>query len=160
MTKDLAPRCALIIIAGGFDEPETIVWLSALRQAGLCAKSVGLTGGLISGAHGIGLRPDLTFVDLDHLLKTTTISLVILPGGEQGLAGLERDPRVYKLLRQAVAQGGQIVTGPEGLQIPRTAAVWNNGSGQTVDDQKGPVLLRDPAEPLEAFVQNLIRRLR
>jgi putative intracellular protease/amidase len=149
-----------MIIADGFKETETIILLSALRQAGLWVKSVGLTSGLIGGAHGVWLMPDLTLADIDHLLKSTTISLVVLPEGRQSLVRLKTDPRVHQLLRQVVAQQGQIVTSPEGLQVSRAAAVWVDESGGVDGDQKTPILLRDPAESLEAFAQGLIRRLR
>lgn len=159
ITKAANQRCVLIIIADGFEEVDTIVWLSGIRQAGLCVKSVGLTSGLVSGVHGIWLMPDLLLADLDHLLKTTGISLVILPRGEQSLARLEADPRVHKLLHQVVEQGGQIVTTSEGLPISQTAVAWDNVSGDTDDGQNGLILLHDPAISLEAFAQDLIRRL-
>uniref|UniRef100_A0A832M583 DJ-1/PfpI domain-containing protein n=1 Tax=Oscillatoriales cyanobacterium SpSt-402 TaxID=2282168 RepID=A0A832M583_9CYAN len=158
ITKTSNQRCILIIIADGFEEIETIVWLSAMRQVGLWVKSVNVTSGLVSGAHGIWLMPDLAFADLDHLLKTTVISLVILPEGEQSLARLEADPRVHKLLRQVVEQGGQIVTGPEGLRIPQVAVVGDTKAGVNGSLHE-IVLLRDSAESWEMFVQSIIQRL-
>lgn len=158
-SRDSNQKCILIIIADGFEETETVAWLSALRQAGLCVKSVGLTSGLIGGAHGIWLMPDLAFTHLTALLNTTVISLVILPGGEQSLARLEADPRVYRLLRQVVEQGGQIVTNLEGLPISRAAAGWGNGSGEPGHDAVSPVLVRNRDQPPEVFAQDLIRRL-
>lgn len=160
ITKVSNQRCVLIILADGFEEIETIIWLSTLRQAGLCVKSVGVTTGLLSGAHGIWLMPDLTFSDLENLIKTTTISLVILPGEEQSLARLEAEPRLYKLLHQVIEQQGQIVTSSEGLQILRAAAVWDNGPEEMGHDREEPVLLRDLTRPVEAFAQELIRRLK
>ena len=103
--------------------------------------------------------PDLTFAELDHWLKTTTISLVILPGEEQSLSRIEADPRIHKLLRQVVEQRGQIVTTSEGLPILQAAALWGNKSNQADCNQEELILLRDPAKSLEAFVQILIRRL-
>jgi putative intracellular protease/amidase len=150
----------LILISDGFEELETITWLTALRQAGLCVKTVGLTRGLVSGAYGIWLKPDLTFADLDHFLDTTSIRLVILPNGGQSLAGLEADPRVHKLLRQVVEQRGQIVTDPEGLPILRAAAVWGSESGEADDNPEASVLLRDQEKSPEVFALHLIRRLR
>jgi hypothetical protein len=153
-TKDANPKCILVIIADGFDEAETIILLSALRQAGLCVKSVGLTRGLVAGVHGIWLMPDMSFTDLEQLLQSMTISLAILPGGGQSLAKLETDPRVHKLLCQVLKEGGEIAAGPEGLHIVRPAVMGDN----ELDVYK-PALLRDPAESFEAFAQSLIRRL-
>jgi hypothetical protein len=102
--------------------------------------------------------PDLTLGDVDRLLSTTAISQVILPEGEQSLARLQADPRVHKLLRQVVAQQGQIVTTPEGLQVLRAAGIWINESKEIPDDQKTPVLLRDLKKSPTAFAENLIRK--
>jgi hypothetical protein len=137
-----------------------IVMLSLLRQAGLCVKSVGLTSGLIGSAHGIWLMPDLTLADLERLSNTTFISVVILPAGRQSLARLEADPRVHRLLRQVIAQRGQIVTSHEGLRVLRAAAVWASEAGEADDGQKVPVLLRKPKQPLEVFAQDLIQSLK
>jgi hypothetical protein len=51
---------------------------------------------------------------------------MILPEGGQSLTRLETDPRLHKLLRQAVAQRGQIATSQEGLRVLRAAAMWDN----------------------------------
>jgi hypothetical protein len=158
--QDARERCVLVILADGFKEAEAIVTLSLLRQAGLCVKSVGLTNGLISSAHGVWLMPDLALADLALLANTTSISAVILPEGRQSLARLETDPRVHRLLRQVVAQGGQIVTSREGLRIPRAAAVWVSERGEADDDQRMPVFLREPGQSPEAFARDLIRRLK
>ncbi len=135
-----------------------IITLSLLRQAGLCVKSVGLTSGLIGSACGVRLMPDLALADLDHLSSGTYISIVILPAGKQSLVRLETDPRVHRLLRRVVAQHGQIVTGPEGLRVPRAAALWVSKPGG--DDQRLPVLLRNPNQSTQVFVQELIQRLK
>jgi hypothetical protein len=152
-------KCALIIIAEGFEETETIAMLGLLRQAGVCVKSVGLTSGLISSAHGVCLMPDLTLTDLDELAQATFIDAVILPEGKQSLSRLEADPRVHRLLHQVIAQRGQIVTGHEGLRVLRAAAVWRNGSEELDADQELPVFLRKPRQPITAFIRDLIQRL-
>jgi hypothetical protein len=160
ITRDSRQSCALIIIADGFEEPEVIGWLSALRQAGLCIKSVGLTGGLIGGAHGIWLMPDLALADLEPLLNTTIINLIILPDGGQSLNRLEADPRIHKLLHRIAEQQGQIVTGPEGIKILQAAAVWSSEMKEINDASETSVLLRNWEKPFEIFAQDLIRRLK
>lgn len=157
--RDSIQRCVLILIADGFEETETVMWLSTLRQAGLCVKSVGLTSGLVSGVHGIWLMPDLAFADLEPWLTTTAISLVILPGGKRSIARLEADPRVHELLRQVVEQCGQIVTGPEGLPLSRIAATWGSDRRGADAAPASPLLLHDPEKSPEVFAQDLIRRL-
>ncbi len=151
-------KCVLVIIADGFDENETIAYLSLLRQAGLCVKVVGLTSGLVDSRHGVRLMPDLTLTNLDDLADTTFISMVILPEGGQSLSRLESDPRVHRLLHRVVAQRGVIATSRDGLRVPRAAAVW--GDVAELGDDGAPVLLREPGQSLETFAHYLVRKLR
>ena len=153
-------KCILVLVVEGFEEREAIVFLSMLRQSGLYAKSVALTSGLVSSAHGVWLMPDLTFSDLDHWTNGTSIGAVILPEGRQALLRLETDPRVHKLLRRVVAQGGQIVTSREGLRVPRAAGLWGDEIEQGENGPRVPVLLREPGQSLDTLAQILIRRLR
>jgi hypothetical protein len=159
-TQNTSQKCTLLIIADGFEETGVVAILSALRQAGVCAKTVGLTSGLIGGMHGVRLKPDLTIADFDHLTNTLSIPLVILPEGRQGLSRLEIDPRVHRLLRRVVAQRGQIVTSYEGMQVIRVAAIWGEEMGEIKDGQKRPVILREPGQSSEALAQDLVRWLK
>jgi putative intracellular protease/amidase len=158
--RDLNKRCALIIIADGFEEIETVTVLTLMRQAGLCIKSVGLTSGPVSGAHGVWVVPDLTLADVERLTDVTSISAVILPDGKQSLARLEADPRVHRLLRQVVAQRGQIATGRNGLKVVRAATVWDKVSAEVDNAFRVPVLVREWKQSAEKFVQELTRRLK
>ncbi|HMQ50992.1 MAG TPA: DJ-1/PfpI family protein [Anaerolineae bacterium] len=158
MPKDLIRRCVLILIADGFEETETITWLSLVRQAGLCIKSVGLTRGLVNGAHGISLKPDLALGELEPWLNTTAIRAVILPGGEASLARLEADPRTHKLLHRVIEQEGQIVTGPDCMPMIQAAVRRGSETGK-VDDGAAPVLVCGPERSLETWAQDLVRRL-
>lgn len=153
-------RYALVVIADGFEETAATVFISLLRQAGLYVKSVGLTKGLIGGAHGMWLMPDLTLTDLDLLINTMSICVVILPEGRQSLVKLETDLRVHRLLRQVVAQRGQIVTSREGVRVLQAAAMWGNEQVDANDDRGVLVILRDPGQSLEAFARDLVRRLK
>jgi putative intracellular protease/amidase len=158
--NDTSQTCAIVLLADGFEETDAIVVLGLLRQAGLYVKSLGLTSGLICSAHGVRILPDLTFDDLDRLAESTAISMVILPEGRNGLARLEADPRVHRLLRQVAAERGYIVTSAEGLRVPRAAAIWNNEPRETDNDHRMPVILREPGESLEGLALSLIRRLK
>jgi hypothetical protein len=160
MMKDASPPCAIVLVADGFEETETITILGLLRQAGLCVKSVGLTSGLVSSAHGVWVMPDRTLADLDSLLHTTPISAVILPEGTQSVAKLEADPRVHNLLRQVAAQRGQFVTSQDGLRVIRAAIACGNELDDVANDSALRIILREPEQPLGAFVLDLVRRLK
>jgi protein deglycase len=156
--KSASQKCSLVIVTDGFVETETIGMLCVLRRAGFCAKSVGLTTGLINGVHGILLMPDLTLADLERTLDVEALSLVILPGGERHLAGLETDPRVHRLLQQVAAHHGLVVTDASG-------AAWVTGALQQDQDERtrhlnGTLLVRHSFDqPVEVFAQDVIRRL-
>lgn len=150
-------RCALVIIADGFNELETIAILSALREAGVYTKSVGLTSGLIHGAHGIWVMPDCTLTDLYETIDVNKVCLVVLPGGEQTLMQLEPDPRVHRVLRQVITHRGIIATSVRGSRVLRTAL------GQDIDTREmmnHQIILRNVLEQsADGFARDLVHRL-
>jgi hypothetical protein len=158
--KNTHAPCAFVILADGFEEVESIVVLSLLREAGWCAKSISLVSGLVSSAHGLWIMPDLTLADLDQLNHPFCISAVILPSGQHSLTKMEADPRVHQLLRQVVAKRGHIITSRDGLRVVRAAAVWGDEPRNIQADPLMAVILRKPEESPEVFVQNLVRRLK
>jgi putative intracellular protease/amidase len=157
--KDISSKCILVLVAEGFDENETVMFLSLLRQAGLCVKSVGQVSGLVGSMHGVWLMPDLNLIDLDQLNWVDSINAVILPWGRQSLARLESDPRVHKVLRQVVANRGYIITSKEGLRVIRAATVWYEKQNDILNDLSTAVILREPEELTDSFVKDLVRRL-
>ncbi len=149
----------MVLIADGFEEAKTVALLSLMRQAGLCIKCVGLVSGLITGARGLSIRPDMTLADLEALEPTIPIMAVILPEGKPSLARLEADPRVHRLLKQVMAKQGFVITSREGLRVVR-AALWGNSSGIDSGDLASAIIVREPQAPFETFVRDLIQRLR
>jgi 4-methyl-5(b-hydroxyethyl)-thiazole monophosphate biosynthesis len=147
-----------MILADGFEETQTVILLSLLREAGLCVKSVGLKGGLITSLHGISIKPDLTLTDLQTLRTTIQVSLVILPEGEQSLAKLKGDPRIHKLLYQTAHQQGQIVTSSAGLPVLQATRLSLDEENTTDNRFLHALILRDIKVPLETFAQNLINQ--
>jgi hypothetical protein len=141
----------------GFEEVEAAMILCTLRHAGLCVKSVGLRSGLVSGRHGVRVLPDLTLAEADQWAKGMARSVAILPEGEQVLSQLEMDPRVHRLLRQVVMQGGQVVCRPEARHVFKAAC---EGLGQDENSiVQTSMILREPGQPIEHFIQHLIRQL-
>lgn len=154
-TRSAGERCALVVISDGFEEVETVTILTAMRQAGLCVKTVGLTSSPVHGAHGVCLVADMTLADLNS--RVGAIDALILPQGKQSLARLETDPRAHRLLRQVVDRGGRIATGIDGLRLVRMAGARG---GEVCGEGCGQVLLRAPGQSAEAFAQELIRALK
>lgn len=86
-------------LADGFEEVEAIAPIDMLRRAGLEVKTVGVTGEVVCGSHGIKVTADcpLTDVVLDENLEA-----VILPGGLPGALNLENSDKVQNAIDFAV----------------------------------------------------------
>lgn len=83
-----------ILLAPGFLEGDTIYCLDRLRGAGISVSIVGLASGLITGAHGLSVKPDST---LNQLQSGSLFEMVLIPGGPQCTAALLADPRVHEM---------------------------------------------------------------
>lgn len=152
-------RCILMVITRGFNEEDAIHLISALREAGLCVKSLGMTSGLVSGQHGIYLMPDLTFSDLDDLARNSSISAVILPETRQCLTHLEADPRLHNFLRHVLSQSSQIVVNVEGRKFLKKISVWDPGLIRSSNGAEPLLLSRDQGQSIESLAQRIILRM-
>ncbi|MGI6167022.1 MAG: DJ-1 family glyoxalase III [Eubacteriales bacterium] len=93
-----------LFLAQGFEEVEAICPLDLLRRAGLEVKTVGVGGEIITGAHGITVRADMT----DSMYRDEKPEMIILPGGMPGTKNLDSSPVVDAALGAAVRCGGFI----------------------------------------------------
>ena len=71
-----------MLLGTGFEETEAVAPLDLLRRAGVEVQTVGLTGKVIYGSHGIGIEADITLDQLDR----EAMEMIILPGGLRGVA--------------------------------------------------------------------------
>lgn len=87
-----------ILLAPGFEEVEALAPVDLLRRAGIETATVSITGEPVPGSHGVTVTADLGLdqVDLDKM------EMVVLPGGGPGYKNLGADPRVERLVREAV----------------------------------------------------------
>lgn len=150
-------NCAVILLAEGFDEVEAVGILTALRAAGVCVKSLGLTGGLITGRHGLLLMPDYALFNLSDKFDVSAINAVILPGTKRCLTRLETDPRVHRLLRQVIAQRGLVATNAQGYGMLKRTLGQENATHRHRDRQ---IMLRASGhQPIDVFAQTIVQRL-
>ena len=98
-------RKVFVLVAPGFEEADVSTVTRTLRRVGLSVAVVGLTAGPVRGAYGLSLVPDLTLSEVE----VERPHAVVLPGGVQGTRRFNADPRVHKLLRRAVGQGGYVL---------------------------------------------------
>ncbi len=88
---------ALVFLASGFEEIETVTIVDVLRRAGVDVKVAGLTPNVVEGAHGIKIVPDKSIDDL----KVEDFDAVVVPGGNPGYKNLRKDPRVINIIKKA-----------------------------------------------------------
>lgn len=84
-----------VLLANGFEEVEAFTPLDYLRRCEeLEVKTVGISGKMITGAHGIVTVADLTTFDIDK----EQIEMIVLPGGMPGTINLEKSAFVQELI--------------------------------------------------------------
>lgn len=119
-------RKIAILLTTDFEEGSTIYCLARLREAGIPASLVGVSAGLISGAHGIIVRPDCT---LGQLSLTPPPQIIFIPDGKKSVSTLLADPRVHRLLDTIANNNGTIAAMPiaasmlDGVEIGEETAV-------------------------------------
>ena len=84
-----------LFLAEGFEETEAIAPLDIIRRAELPVKMVGVTGEVVTGAHGIAVKADI----LIDQVKMEECSGMILPGGMPGTLNLQKNETVIASLR-------------------------------------------------------------
>ena len=92
-------------LADGFEEVEAIAPVDMLRRAGIEVKTVGVTGDVIDGRHGIKV---ITDVDIRNIVLDGSLEAVILPGGLPGATNLEESKGVQEAIDYANANGKYI----------------------------------------------------
>lgn len=87
-----------VLLAPGFEEAEALVPVDLLRRANIETALVSVTGEPVPGSHGITVTADISLDELD----LSRADMVVLPGGGPGYKNLGADPRVERLVREAV----------------------------------------------------------
>ena len=105
MKKAQIQPTTLILISSGFDEEATITCIKQLRGSGLEARLVGLTAGLLVGAYGLTVRPDITLAGLENQKE---YQLIVVPGSTQSTRLMLADPRVHQLFTATTMAGGRV----------------------------------------------------
>ena len=77
-----------VFLAQGFEEIEALAVVDILRRAELEVKTVGVTGEIVGGSHGI--------------VVACAAELIVLPGGIPGTLNLEKSAVVKEAIRSAM----------------------------------------------------------
>lgn len=122
-------------LADGFEEVEAIAPVDMLRRAGVEVKTVGVTGEVIDGRHGIKVIPD---IDIEDITLDESLEAVILPGGLPGATNLEESNGVQKAIDYANEKGKYVcaicaapqILGHKGLLAGKKAIAYPGFEGE------------------------------
>lgn len=91
-----------VFLANGFEEIEALTPVDFLRRAGIDVKTVGVSGKICVGTHGVKVEADILPEDvvLDGNLRG-----IVLPGGMPGADNLDRSATVQKAIDYCFENG-------------------------------------------------------
>lgn len=92
---------ALLFLTDGFEEIEAIATVDLLRRAEIDTLTVGVTGALCEGSHGIKISADMEAKDAN--IKDT--DAFICPGGGKGAENLKKSAIVRDILQESYRSG-------------------------------------------------------
>ncbi len=90
-----------MFLADGFEETEALAPLDILRRGGVEVQTIGVTGGYVTGAHGITVKADI----LPPIALKDSTEAVILPGGGVGTQNLDASVLVKEAVQSAYSSG-------------------------------------------------------
>ncbi len=90
-----------MLLGTGFEETEAIAPLDLLRRAGLPAVTVGISGKVVTGGHGIAVEADLLLDETDP----ADMEMIIVPGGLGGVASIRASRQAMELICYAWEKG-------------------------------------------------------
>jgi len=88
---------ALVFLASGFEEIETVTIVDVLRRAGVDVTVAGLKPNAVEGAHAMKIVPDKTIDDV----AVEDFDAFVVPGGNPGYKNLRNDQRVIDMVKKA-----------------------------------------------------------
>ncbi|MBQ8880294.1 MAG: DJ-1/PfpI family protein [Clostridia bacterium] len=129
-----------VLLADGFEEIEALTPVDMLRRAGKDVKTVGISGRIAHGSHGIDVICDITAEELD----INAVEMAVFPGGMPGALNLDGSELTDRVIASVTSRGGHLaaicaaplVLGRRGLLDGRRATCYpgfeNELKGATV----------------------------
>ncbi len=87
-----------VFLADGFEEVEALTPVDYLRRCELSVQTVGVTGKLVRGSHGITVQADILPEEMDP----GKVQMIVLPGGMPGTLNLEHSAAVLNMIDYCV----------------------------------------------------------
>lgn len=94
-----------VFLADGFEEIEALAPVDFLLRMGVEVKTVGVSGKLCRGTHGISVEADIL---LDEAVLDSALRGIVLPGGMPGAQNLNESEGVQKAIDYC-AENGKII---------------------------------------------------
>ena len=94
----------IVPLAEGFEEIEALTIVDILRRANVDVTMAALVSLPVKGAHGIEIKADKRFCDVEH----NSFDMVVLPGGMPGAVHLAECTPLQTLLKDFDAKGKAI----------------------------------------------------
>jgi len=94
----------VILLADGFEEIEALTPVDVLRRCGLNVKTVGITGKIAVGSHGIAVACDLSVEEV----PLSEVTMAIFPGGMPGALNLDASPFTDVVISAVQKNGGRL----------------------------------------------------
>jgi protein deglycase len=92
---------ALVILAPGFEEIEAVTIIDLLRRGGVDVTVAGLDRNMVVGSHGIAVKPDIYYEEVDGL----ACDMLILPGGQPGTDNMKSNPTLIQWIQRRQQSG-------------------------------------------------------
>ncbi|KAE8593166.1 hypothetical protein XENTR_v10019011 [Xenopus tropicalis] len=123
----MAGKRALLILAKGAEEMETVIPADVMRRAGIKVTIAGLSGkDPVLCSRDVVLCPDTS---LEEARTQGPYDVVVLPGGNLGAQNLSESPVVKEVLKEQEAKNGLIAAICAG---PTALTVHGVGIGKTI----------------------------
>lgn len=118
----------IVLLADGFEEIEALTPVDMLKRAGLEVKTVGVSGKIAVGSHGIPVVCDITPNEVD----LSEVSMAIFPGGMPGSLNLDASSFTNEVIESISTRGGRLaaicaaplIFGRRGLLVGKRATCY------------------------------------
>jgi hypothetical protein len=140
-----------ILVSDGFDEPAVVECLCRVREQGASATLVGLYSGLLSGYHGLTIRPDFSLNQLEQQYQTLGTQTAVILSGRTNLTALLTDPRVHRLVEQTLSNEGFVA-------VMSTNSEWPLLPADLAPTAQMNLLLQDRMNT-DDFIQEILKRV-
>lgn len=121
---------AVVLLAEGFEEGESLITVDILRRCGVGCDTVSLKEAIVSGCNHIRAVADYTWDEADF----NSYDMIVLPGGMPGAQYLSEDERVLETVRTFMAEGKYVAAICAAPMVLKAAGV---SAGRTLTSYPG-----------------------